>query len=203
MKEAVVIDINGFYIGVELVEDTVTGVLPINQVTPAVLDANGIVVAQEVITLAGHQVSVKVPEGLHLPKWDNVNSAWVEGKLFDLVQYKLDKISLLNDMCNQSVLSTFTSSAMGVPHVYVFDYEAQMNFAGAKQAFQDNLITNIDWNTRDAGVLNHSTAQFGSLWLDGFIHKVSTIGKFRTLKAQVEATTTDTAAKVDAIVAGW
>jgi hypothetical protein len=126
--------------------------------------------------------------------WDTIQPT--ESELFDL--YKQDKIHLLDQQCNQAVLGTFISSAMGSEHIYVFDIEAQINLAGAKQAFQDALITEIDWNTRDAGVLIHSQAQFNQLWLDGFLHKISTIGRFRTLLPLVEAATTKS--EVDAVV---
>jgi hypothetical protein len=130
--------------------------------------------------------------------WDSIQST--ENQLFE--KYKQDKINLLNEQCNQAVLGTFTSTTLGSEHIYVFDMEAQMNFAGAKQAFQEKLITNIDWNTRNAGVLNHTQAQFSQLWLDGFVHKVSTIGRYRYLKGLIEAIIDSPTAKaeVDAIV---
>jgi hypothetical protein len=107
-----------------------------------------------------------------------------------LDEYKQDKIDYLNKICNETILNTFISSAMGTEHIYVFDYEAQMNFAGAKQAFQDNIITSVDWNTRDAGVIAHNATQFNQLWLDGFTHKMTNINKFRNLKEQVNTVTT-------------
>jgi hypothetical protein len=98
-------------------------------------------------------VAIQVPERLGLPNWDFNNEVWTEGKLFDLDVNKQDKIKLLDKQCNHAALGTFVSSAMGSEHIYILDMEAQMNLAGAKQAFQDLLISNIDWNTRDAGVL--------------------------------------------------
>jgi hypothetical protein len=111
---------------------------------------------------------------------------WVEGGIFDLVAYKMNKIESLYNLCNQAILGIFSSSAMGTPHDYIFDFEAQMNLAGTKQAFNDNLITNIEWNTRDVGPCFHDATQFNQLWLDGFTHKVSNMTKYRTLKGQVE-----------------
>jgi len=124
-----------------------------------------------------------IPEGLGMPKL--VDGIVVEGAVFDLEAYKDNKIESLYTLCNEAVLGIFTSSALGVPHEYIFDYEAQMNLAGTKQAFDSALVTSVEWNTRDAGVLVHDATQFNQLWLDGFTHKISTINKYRTSKDQI------------------
>jgi hypothetical protein len=139
-------------------------------------------------------------DGKYIYKY--VNSQMVErtaDELFDLSEYKQDKINLLSVICNETILGTFTSSAMGTEHTYVFDMEAQMNFAGTKQAFKDSLITTVEWNTRDAGVLVHDSTQFNQLWLDGFTHKMSNITKFRTLKGQIYSNAVTTKNQVDTI----
>lgn len=79
MKEAIIIGLDGFMTDVILVEDAVTGVSPIVQVTPAVLDGKGKEITPESKVETGHQVAVKVPEGLYKPKWDSVAESWVEG----------------------------------------------------------------------------------------------------------------------------
>ncbi len=107
-----------------------------------------------------------------------------------LDEYKQIKNDAFSVICTNEILGTFTSSAMGVEHIYSFDSEAQINLAGTKQAFADGLITSIDWNTRDAGVISHDETQFNQLWLDGFQFKFAKITKRRDKKDIVNACTT-------------
>lgn len=112
--------------------------------------------------------------------------------------YKTSKIESLYSICNKTILGIFSSSALGVAHDYIFDYDAQINLAGTKQAFQDSLITQIEWNTRDAGAMIHDQTQFNQLWIDGFLHKNSNMSKYKTLKEQVKSAVDE--AEVDSIV---
>lgn len=59
MKEAIITDLDGFYVEPTIVEDADDGVKD-NEKT-------------------GYIVAVKVPEGLHKPKWNTLTEAWEEG----------------------------------------------------------------------------------------------------------------------------
>jgi hypothetical protein len=129
-------------------------------------------------------VLIDIPEGFYLPKWNG--EEWVEGGGLSLDEIKAQKISELDQTCNQTILSGFTSSALGDPHEYDFDYEAQQNLAGMLSLFNaDATITDVTWKTKDAGPLVHTKEQFLQLYKDGFDFKNSNIGKYWTLKAQV------------------
>jgi hypothetical protein len=135
------------------------------------------------------------------PTEEELEAAWEALNAFDIEAYKTTSLETLNIMCNATILGTFESSAMGEPHIYVFDYEAQMNLAGTKQAFTDGLITEIEWNTRDAGVLTHNQEQFNTLWLNGFQHKNSTINRFRTVVTDIQLA--ETKEDIDALLEAW
>lgn len=195
MKEAVIIDVEGFYKGVVLVEDTLTGVLPIYEYIEDKLSPNEFTQA-----LIGYQVAIKVQEGLHLPKLDLVNEIWVEGKLFDLEAYKGAKVEGLNLICNQKVLEGYYSSALGEPHFYSFDYEAQINLAGVKEMFNFNPnFTEITWATSDGDFI-HTKDQFTQLWLDGFIHKNTIVGTYKAYKSAIHHESITTKEQVDGFV---
>lgn len=139
------------------------------------------------------------PEGLHEPKWDG--EQWIEGLLQSdlLAGQKQTKIDELNAVCNAFILSGFTSSALGDPHDYDFDYEAQINLAGMMNAISAGIApATITWKTKNAGSIDHDHAQFTQLYADGLTFKNTQIGKYWILKAQVQAATTE--AEIDAIV---
>lgn len=100
------------------------------------------------------------------------------------------KIAELNAACNEAILAGFTSDALGSPHTYDFDYEAQINFIGTKDAFKDGIITEIKWKT-DAGEISHNQVQFTIVYYDGFAHKNTNIQRYKTLKAAVYAAISD------------
>lgn len=109
------------------------------------------------------------------------------------------KFSELNSKCNQTILSGFSSTALGVSHNYDFDMEAQMNFSGMMNAVNGSMApASITWKTTDAGNLAHTQAQFKQLYADGMNFKNNQIAKYWTLKSQVLAATT--VAQVNAIV---
>lgn len=155
-------------------------------VEPVLFD-DGIIPVDEDIVL------VNIPEGFHLPKWDKVGKKWVEGRMTtDLLDVsKKSKIAELNAKCNETILASFTSSALGVTHTYGFSYEDQQNLASMLSMFNaDSTITTVDWKTKDAGILAHSKAQFLQICKDAQTHKQSNIVKYWTRKGQVESKTT-------------
>jgi hypothetical protein len=176
MKIGVAVDTNGFY-----VTDVLEGMA---------LD--------EGMTL----VTVPCPDGFYKPKWDG--SAWVEGKSSDdiLNEAKAAKIAELNQMCNQTILAGFTSSALGQEYHYPFDGEAQANLTGALALLNaDPTLTTVEFKVLETGKLvDHTRDQFLQVCKDAFAFKNSMIKKYHDLKDQVEAATT--IEEVNAIVWG-
>jgi len=104
----------------------------------------------------------------------------------DINEAKQNKINELNSICNQTILLTFNSFALGISHVYKFDEEAQFNFTHTEQAlkyYPEDAI--INWRTVDSGVLTHSKQQFIQLFLDSLSHKLYNINKYRELEQLV------------------
>ncbi|MFB0844633.1 DUF4376 domain-containing protein [Paenibacillus oleatilyticus] len=194
MKEALIVDLNGFITDVTLVDDHISGIFPLYRELPARGTEEQ---PQKAVELIGYTVAVPVPEGLHLPKWDFAEERWVEGKPAGelLVLQKANKLTELKRFCTEAIEGTFTSSALGEEHVYSFDTEAQLNFQSTKELMNMHPnFTQTSWKTRDAGVLMHTKEQFTRLWLDGQMHKTNLIEKFRRLEKELEHATS-----VDAI----
>ncbi|KZE80301.1 hypothetical protein AV654_12365 [Paenibacillus elgii] len=186
MKEAINIDISGFYVEPTLVADDVIGVFPLYR---ELLARGTEEQPQKAVELIGYTIAIPVPEGLHLPKWDFTQEQWVEGKPVSelLVLQKASKLAELKRLCTEAIEGTFTSSALGEEHVYSFDTEAQLNFQSTKELMNmHSNFTQTSWKTRDAGVLMHTKEQFTRLWLDGQMHKTNLIEKFRRLETEVE-----------------
>ncbi|MCG7410136.1 hypothetical protein MH117_22230 [Paenibacillus sp. ACRRX] len=70
MKEAIKVNIDGFYVEPTLVTDSVTGVFPVMGSEAA---------SSEQQMLTGHIVAVEVPAGLYKPRWDFKLAVWMEG----------------------------------------------------------------------------------------------------------------------------
>lgn len=72
MKEAIIVDLDGNFVGVTLVADDVTGVSGIHE-TPSVE------IPESEPVLIGYQVAVNRPEGLYSYKFNLEAEEWVEG----------------------------------------------------------------------------------------------------------------------------
>lgn len=113
------------------------------------------------------------------------------------VDPKQAKITELNSQCNATILAGFTSSALGTPHEYDFDYEAQTNIGGVFSAIIGGLVTTPQyWKASGIPAL-HTTDQLKQLFADGFSHKNTNIGKYWTLKSEVLAA--ETQEQIDAV----
>lgn len=120
-----------------------------------------------------------------------------------LADLKTAKIAQLNYQCTEAILAGFVSSALGTPHTYSFDYQAQIRFSGELAAINDPTFTDTTapWNTKENGYLSHTLAQFRQLFKDGQTWTKTNMGKYFTLKGQVLAITDPTKnADVNAIV---
>jgi hypothetical protein len=97
------------------------------------------------------------------------------------------KISELNAACNAAILAGFTSDALGEPHTYSFDQEAQTNLGGMYSAILGGLVTTSQ-NWRASGVpVPHTVDQLKTLFAHGLYHKNANIGRYQYLEALVLA----------------
>lgn len=102
------------------------------------------------------------------------------------------KIAQLKAACQATILAGFTSSCLGTPHQYDFDYQAQVNLTGMYTiVMNDNTITSVTWKTKDSGPLPHTRDQFIQLCKDAENFKWTNIQRYWNLKAQVQAATTE------------
>lgn len=108
------------------------------------------------------------------------------------------KITELNAACNAEILAGFSSSALGEPNDYDFDYEAQINLTEMLQAINNDMVTEPIFWKASGEPKPHTIAQFKALFADGLEFKNSRIQRYWSLKAQVLAATTQE--EIDAIV---
>lgn len=169
-------------------------------ITQEEFDQRVLVLSQELeLNPMGINKKVKdLTEKVYIKNPDEIYKA-IDLKNISLEDIKTKKINQLNFLCNQTILSTFTSACLGVSHIYSFSSDSQMNFSGTLGAINANISpTTINWKTEDAGVLSHTITQFKSLFADGMTFKQANINKYRSLKDQVLACTTQS--QIDAIV---
>jgi hypothetical protein len=146
------------------------------------LDGNG---AQIVNWILKDSTGADVPQ----PSVSELSSLW-------LPIFQQEKIDELNNKCNETILSGFSSNCLGTDHTYQFDYDAQANLTGQLALMNaDSTISSVLWKTTDAGVLSHSKEQFLQLVHDAFNFKNSQIGKYWNLKSQVLSATTEDVVK--------
>lgn len=108
------------------------------------------------------------------------------------------KIAELDYLCNQTILAGFTCYALGEEYTYSFDTEAQINLSGMLNAITAGLVEEPIYWKASGTPLPHTFAEFKEVYTDGLKHKNENIKKYWTLKAKVEAATTDE--EVNAIV---
>jgi hypothetical protein len=134
-------------------------------------------------------------------KYKRNNSELVERteiEMFDIDGYRSAKIAALNSACNTAILAGFTSSALGDPHEYDFDYEAQTNLGGMLNAITAGIATeSIYWKASGLPVL-HTIEQFKTVFADGLVFKNGLIAQYWALKGQVLAV--ETKEDIDSIV---
>lgn len=108
------------------------------------------------------------------------------------------KLAELNAACNAAILAGFTSDALGSPHTYDFDYDAQINLGGMLNAITAGLVSEpVMWKA--SGIPQpHTFEKFKAVFSAGLAHKNANISKFWTLKAAVLAA--ESAEEIEAII---
>jgi hypothetical protein len=164
MKEALITNVDGLMIDVTLVEDTVTGVLPIHEYVEDKLNPNELT-----DVLVGYQIAVNVPEGLYLPKWDLINGLWIEGKVFDpiveLTSAKLRKKQEISNAVGAKIVGGYQSEVVlastGIAHFYGTSLVDQQNMTASRVDATANQTKDIKYRPQD--VLErviHTNAEF-------------------------------------------
>lgn len=136
---------------------------------------------------------VKPLDGLYKAQF--VNNTWIETRsesdiLADLKEMK--KAELDNNF-NQTLMSGFTSSALGTSHSYPCDIQAMIFFNATFNRFQnDTTFLSIKQKTLDAGYISHNKDQFTQVYNDGHAFGITQDEKLAQLKSDTDAVTLTT-----------
>lgn len=102
---------------------------------------------------------------------------------------KKAKLAELNEACQSAIYGGFTG---GNGHQYQFEEKDQGNIGQQLTLLLlDDTISSIQWKTKDAGIVVHTRNEFIALANDANNHKRGNMGKYWTLEAQVNASTTE------------
>ena len=116
---------------------------------------------------------------------------------FDLEQYKSYKINELKNTCQENIYIGFISQLNN--HTYRTNNDDQINFLGKyNQIMSDNTITNVMWKTEDVGYIEHTRADWLSIYNEALTAKEQKLFHYEQLRQQVSACTTKE--EVEAIV---
>lgn len=105
------------------------------------------------------------------------------------------KLTRLSQLCNASITAGFISNALGTDHFYNSGLENQMNLADSKDTTTDMPYTCYEVSTAgipiDAtGIPRvHNPAQINAVYQKGKTRKLTFVGKYHTLKAELLAIT--------------
>lgn len=138
-------------------------------------------------------VELRPPDGLYKAQF--TNGAWVEGRdsADILADLKAVKKTELDNSFNETLISGFTSNALGTLHSYPCDLQAMIFFNATFNRFQnDTTFTTVKQKTLDAGYLDHDKTQFMQVFNDGHAFGVTQDTKLAQLKADVDAVTITT-----------
>ena len=138
-------------------------------------------------------VANKVPEGLHLPKWDGMS--WVEGKAIDLVKelqkVKETKVLELYSACEQEILRGFNSSCRGTVEWFTNSRDDQNRVISQASIVTINPKYVPEWKSASEHICTPFTmAQIIQLATDGALFMTERIKVFEALKNQVKSALT-------------
>jgi hypothetical protein len=127
----------------------------------------------------------------YISKWDYPSPMPTLNELEEAYYdfFKKSQIEVLNTRCNKEISNGFVSASTG----FTFEFEAHDQDNLSQQAILllgDSSIVSVDWKTKDAGIQTFTREQFFTIIKESEEHKKSNIGKYWTLKAQVESATT-------------
>lgn len=132
---------------------------------------------------------------------------YIRNPPLSLAQIKTDQITLLSAACKSQIYGGFTSLALGDVYRYPSSDKDQSNLAGSVlESLYPNLPagwTTVFWCVDSNGVWDlrpHTASQIQQVGQDAKDAITLAITKNATLAKQVMASTTDTIAKVQAIV---
>jgi hypothetical protein len=122
------------------------------------------------------------------PTEEELAAAWIEF-------LKKKKIEELAAACNAACLGYFSSSALGSPHYYSSDSEAQTNFNGAVNLINAGLLQQEEWTCYDENWnrlrIMHTKEKILQVFVDGSTYRSEQTSKYNTLLQQVNAATTE------------
>lgn len=101
----------------------------------------------------------------------------------------------------ENAISAFTSNALGTVNTYLGDQQS-MTFLAAEYSYirsSDYKGETINYYTKEQGRVAHTGAQLAQVFLDGRSNATNQYAHFDSLVADVQASTTDTVDKVNAI----
>lgn len=142
------------------------------------------------------------------PAWDNPQAYLYQNSVFvanpnwiatQLSQAKTQQKALIKSGLDATLVGGFTSKT--TTHKYVTTTNGQTNMEGDLKRFElDSTLTSVQFFTVDQGWLAHTYDQLKNAFLDGGLWKDAQYAQQTTLNNQIDASTTDTVAKVQAIV---
>jgi hypothetical protein len=146
-------------------------------------------------------VTLEVPEGFHLPKWDSINGVWVEGKAPVLADLQSTKLAELYNAYQAELNGQVISSLVGADNAnIVFSYTAKdrdnyrsIGLTFALDANQTESIIGSDSH----GKFYIQRADFLTLTKEFQSHEVDLYMKFKQKEAEVNGSGIDT---IDSIV---
>jgi len=117
---------------------------------------------------------------------DNIPIYTPVSDLIKLLPEQNQKVEYIKKQCNLDILYGFESSCTGEVHQYKYNLEYQANFnEQANILTLDSTITEIPWNTKDAGVINHSRDEFIILLKDANNFKTSKMNDYHSMKSTI------------------
>lgn len=118
-----------------------------------------------------------------------------------LDEMKKLKVSELSQICHEAIVSGFTSSALGTPHVYDSTPEDQLNLEGLSR-YAERKNTSVPYRCCPEGseaktYIVHTPAQLDQVVTDGIAFKSYLLHLLETRRQEIDACTT--IAEVEAI----
>lgn len=101
-----------------------------------------------------------------------------------LADAKVLKTEKINQACEKSIISGFTSTALGTVHTYQSDRDDQINLMGLVTSEKDDLLK-CKKESALAEWKPHTIAQLKKVFTAGATHKKTQLIKASTLKSQI------------------